>query len=116
MAQKRVGKFPKEFVELALERMKQCDNIGALAKELDVHRRLLYTWRDKLEARDPGEGPPPQSSRESTLRQEVSQLKRLLADKTMEIDCFKGALRNVEARRQRSGHSGGKASTRRSGT
>jgi len=116
VAKKRVGKFPKEFMELALERMKQWENIVALAKELDVHRRLLYTWRDKLEPRDPGEGPPPQSSRESTLRKEVSQLKRLLADKTMEIDFFKGALRKVEARRQRSGHSGGKASARRSGT
>ena len=48
--------------------------------------------------------------RESTLRKEVSQLKRLLADKTMEVDFFKGALQKVEARRQKSGTSGEKAS------
>lgn len=116
MAKKRVGKFPKAFRQMAVDRLKHCENIVALAKELGVDRRLLYRWRDKLEPRDPGEGPPPQSSRESTLRKEVSQLKRLLADKTMEIDFFKGALRKVEARRQRSGNSGGTASTRRSGT
>ena len=115
MAKKRVGKYPKEFVQSAVERMRSCDNIVALAKELDVARELLYKWRDKLEAKSPGEGPPPQSSRESTLRKEVSQLKRLLADKALEIDFFKGALRKIEARRQRSGNSGGKASTRKSG-
>ena len=53
--------------------------------------------------RRPGEEPPPANSRESTLRKEVSQLKRLLADKTLEVDFFKGALQKVEARRQRSG-------------
>ena len=115
MAKKRVGKFPKDFVQRAVARMDQCDDIGALAKELDVHRRLLYTWRDRLQPREPVEGPPSQSTRESTLRKQVGQLKRLLADKTLEIDFFKGALRKVEARRQRSGNSGGKASTRKSG-
>ncbi len=33
--------------------------------------------------------PPAQNSRESTLRKEVSQLKRVLADKTLELDFFK---------------------------
>jgi hypothetical protein len=39
------------------------------------------------------------------------QLKRLLAEKAMEVDFLKGALQKVEARRQRSSGSGGKAST-----
>ena len=43
MAKKRVGKFPKAFRQYAVERLKQCENIVALAKELGVHRRLLYT-------------------------------------------------------------------------
>lgn len=115
MAKKRVGKFPKAFRQMAVDRLKQCENIVELAKELGIHRRLLYRWRDQLEPSESGESPPPANARESTLRKEVSQLKRLLADKTMEIDFFKGALRKVEARRQRIGNSGGKASTRRSG-
>jgi len=52
---------------------------------------------------------------ETTLRKEVSQLKRVLAEKTVELDFFKGALQKVEARRQQSGVTGGKASTTKSG-
>src|SRR6266852_1634887 len=100
---------------MCVERMKQCDDIVALAAELGIHRRLLYRWRDQLDPVDKGEWPPPQNSRESTLRKEVSQLKRVLADKTVELDFFKGALQKVEARRQQSGDSGGKASTTKSG-
>jgi transposase-like protein len=100
---------------MCVERMKQCDDIVALAKELDIHRRLLYRWRDQLDPVEKGEWPPPQNSRESTLRKEVSRLKRVLAEKTLEVDFFKGALQKVEARRQQSGGSGAKASTTKSG-
>ena len=115
MAKKRVGRYPKEFRRMAVERLKPCDNIVALSEELGVHRRLLYKWRDQLDPVDSGDGPPPENPRESTLRKEVSQLKWLLADKTVEVDFFKGALQKIEARRQRSGNSGARASTTRSG-
>jgi hypothetical protein len=39
----------------------------------------------------------------------------LLADKTLELDFFKGALQKIEARRQQSEGSGEKASTTKSG-
>ena len=115
MAKRRVGRYPNEFKRMVVERMKQCDNILALAAELDLDRRLMYKWRDQIDPVDKGEWPPPQNSRESTLRKEVSQLKRVLADKTVELDFFKGALQKVEARRQQSGVTGGKASTTKSG-
>jgi transposase-like protein len=99
---------------MAVERLKSCDNIVALARELGVCRRVLYNWRDQLDPAEGGGEAPPQTSRESTLRKEVSQLKRLLAEKTVEIDFFKGALQKVEARRQRRGSSGETASTTRS--
>jgi transposase-like protein len=111
VAKKRVGKFPTSFRQYAVARLKQCDNIVALSEELGVHRRLLYTWRDQLEPAERAEGPPPLNSRETTLRKEVSRLKRAFAEKTLEVDFFKGALREVKARRQRSGNSGGTAST-----
>ncbi len=113
MAKKRVGKFPKAFRQMAVDRLTQCDNIVVLAKELGISRRLLYTWREKLEPVESGEGPPA-TSRESILRHEVSRLKRVLAEKVLEVDFFKGALHNVEARRQRSGKAGARASTTRS--
>lgn len=114
MAKRRVGRYSNEFRRMCVERMKQCDDIVALAAELDIHLRLLYRWRDQLDPVDKGEWPPPQNSRESTLRKEVSQLKRVLADKTLELDFSKG-LAKVEARGQQSDDSGGKASTTKSG-
>ena len=99
---------------MAVERMKSSDNIVALARELGIHRRLLYNWREQLDPVDDGNGPPATSG-EDKLRKEVGQLKRLLGDKALELDFFKGALQKVEARRRSSGGSGGKASTTKSG-
>ena len=80
-----------------------------------MHRRLLYKWRDQLEPIDDGEGPP-ENGRERELRLQVIQLKRLVADKTLEADFFKGALQKVEARRQRNTRAGETASTTKSGS
>jgi transposase-like protein len=100
---------------MAVDRLTQCDNIVELAKELGISRRLLYTWREKLEPLERNEGPPV-NSREATLRKEVSRLKRVLAEKVLEVDFFKGALHTVETRRQQSGNAGAQASTPTSGT
>jgi transposase-like protein len=63
---------------MAVERLKACDNIVELSQELGVHRRLLYKWRDQFDPFDAGEESPPGNSRESTLRKEINQLKRVL--------------------------------------
>ena len=114
MATRRVGRYREEFKQMCVERMKQCENVGALAKELNIHRRVLYRWRDQLEPVAKEKGTPRQS-REARLRNEVTQLKRALADKTLEIDFFKGALQKIEARRQQQDVTGAKASTTKSG-
>ena len=44
------------------------------------------------------------------------RLKQALADKTLELDFFKGALQKVEARRQSSTQPGGTASTTKCGS
>ncbi len=63
------------------------------------------------------EGPaPPAASRERELRQEIRALQRLLGDKTLEADFFKGAFEKVAARRHGSGSCGEKASTTKSGS
>jgi len=100
---------------MAVERLKGCDNVVALSEELGVHRRLLYKWRDQLEPIEDGEGPPA-NLRERELRQQVRHLKRLVADKTLEADFFKGALHKVAARRQHNSKAGGTASTTESGS
>ena len=48
------------------------------------------------------------------LRKEIRDLKRVLGEKTLEANFFKGALQKVEARRQKGSGSGGTASTTRS--
>src|SRR5205814_9059863 len=117
VAKKRViGRYPKACWKMAVERLKRSDNIVALSQELGVHRRLLYKWRDQLEPIEDGEGPPA-NSRERELRQQVTQLKRVVADKTdetLEANFFKGALQEIEARRQNRSKSGETASTSRS--
>jgi transposase-like protein len=115
VAKKRVGRFPRVFRQMAVERLNHCENIVALAKALGISRRLLYGWREKLEALDCS-GAPPANAREATLRKEVSRLKLVLAEKVLEVDFFKGALQQVEARRQQSGKAGARASTPRSGS
>ena len=101
---------------MAVERMRSADNIGELAKELGVTRRCLYKWRTKLDYLEEGEKGPRANSHESAFRKQVHQLKRLLAEKTLEVDFFKGTLQKIEARRQKSGDTGETASTSKSET
>jgi len=79
-----------------------------------VTRRCLYRWRAKLDLLEIGEESARPSTHEGSYRKQVQQLKRLLAEKTLEVDFFKGALQKIEARRQKSGVSGEMASTTRS--
>jgi hypothetical protein len=75
---------------------------------------LLYKWRDQFAPFDESAEPATGGSPQATLRRKLHQLKRVLVDKTLEVDFFKGALQKVEARRQQSGPSGAKASTTKS--
>ena len=99
---------------MAVERMRTCDDVGKLAEELGVTRRCLYKWRTKLEIAEAGEEASRPSTHAASYRRESQQLKRLLAEKTLEVDFFKGALQKVEARRQSRSNSGAMASTSRS--
>jgi len=95
---------------MAVERMKTCDNVSELAKELGIDRTCLYHWRNLMPG---GEATADSPVRE--LRKEVRDLKRVLAEKALEVDFFKGALQKVEARRRSGKSSGETASTSRSG-
>jgi hypothetical protein len=68
-----------------------------------------------MEPIDDGQGPP-SNSRERELRKEIRDLKRLLGERALEVDFFKGALQKVEARRQSNSGSGAKGSTPKSGS
>jgi transposase-like protein len=105
MKKRRVWRHPETFQRMAVERFKCCENIEHLAKELGVARQTLYRWDKKNEGADEGQDGVLEKSRESRLRREIRDLKRLLAEKVLEVDFFKGALQQIESRhRENSGY------------
>ena len=104
-----------EFKRQVVERMKTAANINDLARELDLERKLLYTWKYQLEGR-----PEPRHAnlatsaeerKEKKLQDEIAKLKSALADKALETDFFKSALLKVNQGRQERTGTGGTAST-----
>lgn len=104
-----------DFKRQAVGRMKTCENIGALARELNLQRKLLYTWKYQLEgrpeARHANLGIAAEDRKEKQLREEITKLKSALADKALEIDFFRSALLRIKEGRQRSTATGASAST-----
>ena len=104
-----------EFKKQAVKRMQKAKDIGRLAQELGVSRATLYRWKYiqlgqlKPTVREP-------ESREKKLEEEIQRLKQALANRTLEVDFFKGALQRVKARRQPNTATGEAASTTTSGT
>ena len=116
MAKKRERKYAKyteEFRRQAVERMKESNNIRALAGELGIDKRLLYDWRER--SADLSDQRAPANRKTRQLENENKELKRLLAEKMLETDFFRGALQKVAARRQQSSAHGETASTTKSG-
>ena len=110
--ERKQKKYTEEFRRQAVERMKETKNVKALARELGVDRHSLYDWRQRaadLSDRRAANG------RRSKQEKENQELKRLLAEKTLEVDFFRGALQKVAARRQPSSANGETASTTKSG-
>src|ERR671916_2551521 len=106
-------RYTAGFKAEAVKRLKGCENVEALARELKVSRGILYQWRDKQEGtfRRKRPGPVVDTPAIAALKKEVDQLKVALADKTLEADFFRGALQRVEDRQRKSGSSGNPAST-----
>ena len=114
--QKKAGpqrKFSDEFRQQALERMKNCDNIAALARELGVRRKWLYKWRDEASGRvaAPRKATKPKPAAEERERKRIAELERLVARQALEIDFFKGALQRIEETRRKREQTSDTAST-----
>ncbi len=113
----RPRKYSAEFRQQALERMKSCDNITALALELGIRRKFLYAWRDQSLGRGPDRLPDGKSKQtgEDRERKRIADLERLVARQALEIDFFKGALQRVEELRRKREQTSGAAFTSKSG-
>lgn len=108
-----------EFKRQAVERMKTCQNIHELARELKIQRKLLYTWKYQFEGhpepRHANLGIAAEDRKEKHLRGEIDKLKAALADKTLENDFFASALLRIKEERRQSIAPGVSASTQKSG-
>jgi transposase-like protein len=104
----------EEFKRQVVERMKTCENIHKLARELKIERKLLYTWKYQIEGhpepRHANLGIAAEDRKQKQLQEEITKLKSALADRALEVDFFKSALLKVEADRPKT-DSGAAAST-----
>ena len=105
-----------EFKRQVVERMKTCENIHSLARELKLERKLLYTWKYQFEGRpEPRHanlGTTAEERKDKQLREEITKLKSALAEKALENDFFKSALLKIKEGRRPSIAAGASASTR----
>ena len=104
-----------EFKRQVVERMKTCENINELARELKLQRKLLYTWKYQFEGRpEPRHanlGIAAEDRREKQLRDEIAKLKSALGEKALENDFFRLALLRIKEGRQPNNATGASAST-----
>ena len=115
---RRVWRHSDELRSKAVERVLNGERVAAVAEALDVHTRLLRAWAAaarKAAGIQAAKPVVPGQVAEQRLRRENEQLKQALANKTLELDFFKGALQKVEARRQPHSKAGEMASTTKSG-
>src|SRR5271157_3310676 len=77
-----INKYPKAFRQMAVEGVRTCGNVSVLALELGVDRTVLYHWRNLM----PPEGGAGLAANSPVreLRKGIRDLKRVLAEKTME--------------------------------
>jgi hypothetical protein len=108
---KRSKRYPVGFQRDAVERMKNCKDIGKLAEELGVSRGALYLWKRKREGlpsyremAQEGYKAPPDDERARAIREleaKVASLEGELGRRSLEASFFGSALRKVEAVRRR---------------
>ena len=119
MSKKKWGRYPAGFRQQALERLKVTGNVAALARELGVHRSLLYYWKNQQHGGEPaapgGEETDLNCYRIRELEQQVASLEGVIGRQELELDFFVGALRRVEEKRRSKDGSGETGSTNRSG-
>jgi transposase len=122
----RKTNWPVEFKLQAVARMDGASDVSALSVELGVGRERLYHWRRLYETRGAealrGMGRPRAADRlaEAVARppvtagpeQRIAELERSIGRQQLDLDFFRAALRQLEARRRTNGGPGETTSTR----
>jgi transposase-like protein len=122
-------KRPDRVRDQVFARLVEGVSVDTISKELGVSQAQLRRWVDIFKERrssaaapgSDGKTVPARKDEDSVTRRRkapetaqdalIKQLKTALAEKTLEVDFFRGALREVEARRRKNTGSGEKRST-----
>jgi transposase-like protein len=99
----RPRKYDEDFRQTALERMKTCQDVSALALELGVNRAQLYRFRNEALGHKPEPRPEAwlKEKADERQRRRIAELERLVARQALELDFFKGALLRIEENRRK---------------
>ncbi len=118
---KKIGhprKFDEAFQRSVVERMKTCNDVTALVRELQVSRSQVYRWRDEALGRiavpSPKTAAQIQEKKEDQQRRRIAELERLVARQALDLDFFKGALLRIEENRRKRTQTSGMPSTNKS--
>jgi transposase len=118
-------RFSREFKIAAVRRVMEGEQIGDVARDLDIKFRVLWGWKKRVVEK--GEeylhelGRPKQweqpveksDGAEASQQRRMAELERLVGHQQMEIRFLGKALRQVEERRQQKKSAGGVASLKR---
>jgi transposase len=118
-------RFSREFKIAAVRRVMEGEQVGDVARDLDIKFRVLWAWKKRVVEK--GEeylhelGRPKQwqqqagksDGAEASQQRRMAELERLVGHQQMEIRFLGKALRQVEERRQQKRRAGGVASSKR---
>jgi transposase len=120
MSQSESGRYSREFMLKAVERLEAGERASALAIELNIQRTIVYHWRDRFrangaEALTSKRGRPrtPEVLASESLRTsrakandlvqtraQIAELERKVGQQQLDLDFFRGALQHIEDSRR----------------
>lgn len=116
-------RFSREFKIAAVRRVMEGEPVGAVARDLDIGFRVLWSWKKRVAEKgeeylhelgrpkqwqEPGKVDPGDASQQRRM----AELERLVGRQQMEIRFLAKALRQVEERRQQKNDAGAVASSK----
>ena len=112
--------FSREFKIAAVRRVLEGEELGAVARELNIAFKLLWYWKkrvveqgeDHLNGMGRPSGSPTRTAKDNQ-QQRIAELERLVGRQQLEIRFLDRALRRVEELRQQKNDDGAAASSKR---
>ena len=117
-------RFSREFKIAAVGRVMEGEQVGTVARDLNIGFRVLWGWKKRVAEKGEeylhglgrpkqGQGPGKAEPTDGSRQRRMAELERLVGRQQMEIRFLAKALRQVEERRQQKKNAGGVASSKR---